>query len=187
MRRSGDAPIARSKPQALSRGFSSFNRLRRHFDGGFAALPMPKVAVRPLQHASCCFPHAYPVSRTRAGSKKRPRMTILNQIIDLLESNWGERRHSNPDPNLGKLGRSGVYALAGPSEAERRICQFLRRKDAEEWALEVERRIDRGELAFARMSISRSSSAHSFRLKTVEADASTRRSWPSKCQRRRPY
>ena len=29
---------------------------------------------------------------------------------------------------------------------------FLRRKDAEEWALEVERRIDRGELAIARSS-----------------------------------
>jgi hypothetical protein len=29
---------------------------------------------------------------------------------------------------------------------------FLRRKDAEEWALEVERRIDRGEPAFARSS-----------------------------------
>ena len=29
---------------------------------------------------------------------------------------------------------------------------FLRRKDAEEWALEVERRIDRGEPAMARAS-----------------------------------
>jgi hypothetical protein len=29
---------------------------------------------------------------------------------------------------------------------------FLRRKDAEEWALEVERRIDRGEPAIARGS-----------------------------------
>ncbi len=29
---------------------------------------------------------------------------------------------------------------------------FLRRKDAEEWALEVERRIDRGESDFARRS-----------------------------------
>jgi hypothetical protein len=29
---------------------------------------------------------------------------------------------------------------------------FLRRKDAEEWALEVEQRIDRGELAIARSS-----------------------------------
>ena len=29
---------------------------------------------------------------------------------------------------------------------------FLRRKDAEEWALEIERRIDRGEAALARSS-----------------------------------
>jgi hypothetical protein len=42
--------------------------------------------------------------------------------------------------------------LASPGAAERKICQwdFLRRKDAEEWALEVERRIDRGEPAIAR-------------------------------------
>ena len=38
---------------------------------GFGALPMPKVAVCPLRHAFCCFPHASPVFETRAGKQKK--------------------------------------------------------------------------------------------------------------------
>jgi hypothetical protein len=45
----------------------------------FRALPMPKVAVRALRHAFCCFPHASPVSEAGRGSKKRLRRTILNR------------------------------------------------------------------------------------------------------------
>ena len=38
--------------------------------GTLDAIHMPKVAARPLRHASCCFPHASPVSGTRAGKQK---------------------------------------------------------------------------------------------------------------------
>ena len=36
----------------------------------FGALLLPKVAVCPLRHASCCFPHAFPVFHTGSGKQK---------------------------------------------------------------------------------------------------------------------
>jgi hypothetical protein len=53
---------------------------------------------------------------------------------------------------LGDLHEAQFRLMASPSAAEGEVCQrdFLRRKDSEEWALEVERRIDRGEPALAR-------------------------------------
>jgi len=48
---------------------------------------------------------------------------------------------------LGDLHQAQIWGVARPSPTEGEICQqhILRRKDAEEWALETERRIDRGE------------------------------------------
>ena len=34
---------------------------------GFGAILIPEAAAGPLQHASCCFPHASPVSSSRPG------------------------------------------------------------------------------------------------------------------------
>jgi hypothetical protein len=36
----------------------------------FGALPLPKLVVRPLRHASCCFPHASPVFHAGTGEAK---------------------------------------------------------------------------------------------------------------------
>ncbi len=46
--------------------------------GTFEARYMPKVALRPLRHAFCCFPPASPAFRSGAGTQKRPRRTALN-------------------------------------------------------------------------------------------------------------
>jgi hypothetical protein len=68
----------------------------------FGAVPMPEVAVRPLRHASCCFPHASPVSETRAGKQKTAPKDRSKLLISLrkLESGEGIR---TLDPNLGKV------------------------------------------------------------------------------------
>jgi hypothetical protein len=50
---------------------SEFRRSLETVDyDGFWAIPMPEASAGPLQHASCCFPHASPVSASRAGKQK---------------------------------------------------------------------------------------------------------------------
>jgi hypothetical protein len=68
----------------------------------FGALPMPKVAVRPLRHAPCCFPHASPVSETRAGKQKTAPKDRSKSSISLRKFGAGEGIRTL-DPNLGKV------------------------------------------------------------------------------------
>jgi hypothetical protein len=48
--------------------------------------------------------------------------------------------------------KSGSWRAQAPRKGKYVNETFLRRKDAEEWALEIERRIDRGEPALGRSS-----------------------------------
>ncbi len=68
----------------------------------FGGLPMPKAAVRPLQHASCCFPHASPVSQTRAGKQKTAPKDRSKPLISFRKFGAGEGIRTL-DPNLGKV------------------------------------------------------------------------------------
>jgi hypothetical protein len=68
----------------------------------FGALPMPKAAVRPLGHASCCFPHASPVPQTRAGKQKTAPKDRSKPLISLEKFGAGEGIRTL-DPNLGKV------------------------------------------------------------------------------------
>ena len=65
--------------------------------GTLDAIRMPKVAARPLRHASCCFPHASPVSETRPGKQKTALKDRSKQLLFLSEI-WSGRRDSNPRP-----------------------------------------------------------------------------------------
>jgi hypothetical protein len=68
----------------------------------FGTLLMPKVAASPLQHASCCFPHASPVSQTEAGKQKTAPRDRSKPLISLRKSGAGEGIRTL-DPNLGKV------------------------------------------------------------------------------------
>jgi hypothetical protein len=70
----------------------------------FGALPMPKVSVRLLRHASCCFPHASPVSETRAGKQKTAPKDRSKPLISLENFGAGEGIRTL-DPNLGNVRR----------------------------------------------------------------------------------
>src|SRR5208282_6241028 len=65
------------------------------------ALLMPKASARPLQPASCCFPHASPVSQTGAGKQKTAPQDRSNILISLRKFGAGEGIRTL-DPNLGK-------------------------------------------------------------------------------------
>jgi hypothetical protein len=69
---------------------------------GFGALPMPNIAVRPLRHASRCFPHASPISQSMAGKQKTAPKDRSKSLISLRESGAGEGIRTL-DPNLGKV------------------------------------------------------------------------------------
>jgi hypothetical protein len=69
---------------------------------GFGAIPMPEAAAGPLQHASCCFPHASPVSSSRSGKQKTAPKGRSKQLISLRKSGAGEGIRTL-DPNLGKV------------------------------------------------------------------------------------
>jgi hypothetical protein len=68
----------------------------------FRVLPIPKVAASPLQHASCCFPHASPVSQTGARKQKMAQKDRLKYLIFLRKPGEGEGIRTL-DPNLGKI------------------------------------------------------------------------------------
>jgi hypothetical protein len=70
--------------------------------GWFGALPMPKAAERPLRHASCCFPHASPVSQTKAGKQKTAPTDRSKPMISLMKFGADEGIRTL-DPNLGKV------------------------------------------------------------------------------------
>ena len=69
---------------------------------GFGAIPMPEAAAGPLQHASCCFPHASPVSSSRSGKRKTAPKDRSKQLISLRKFGAGEGIRTL-DPNLGKV------------------------------------------------------------------------------------
>jgi hypothetical protein len=69
---------------------------------GFGPPPMPEAAVDPLQYAFCCFPHASPISKTGAGTQKRPRRVVLKSLKILRDFGAGEGIRTL-DPNLGKV------------------------------------------------------------------------------------
>ena len=77
-----------------------FARSSRHVR--FGALPMPKAAERPLQPASHSFPHASPVSQTRAGKQKTAPKDRSKSFISLRKFGAGEGIRTL-DPNLGKV------------------------------------------------------------------------------------
>src|SRR5579859_4065430 len=56
----------------------------------FGAIPLPEAAVGPLQHASCCFPHASPTSSTAPGKQKVTPKGRSNSLIFLGNSGAGE-------------------------------------------------------------------------------------------------
>ena len=70
--------------------------------GTLDASHMPKVAGRPLRHASCCFPHASPVSEPRAGKQKTALKDRSKQLLFLRKFGAGEGIRTL-DPNLGKV------------------------------------------------------------------------------------
>ena len=89
----------------------------RHYgnlSGGLAPLPgmarvgatevihMPRVAVRPLLSSLCRFPHASPVSPSRAGKQNTAPKDRSKQLISLRELGAGEGIRTL-DPNLGKV------------------------------------------------------------------------------------
>jgi hypothetical protein len=76
--------------------------LRSTRSGTLDAIHMPKVAARPLQHASCCFPHASPVSEARAGKQRTALKDRSKQLIFLKKFGAGEGIRTL-DPNLGKV------------------------------------------------------------------------------------
>jgi hypothetical protein len=63
---------------------------------------MPKAAVRPLQPASCSFPHASPARQAGAGKQKTPRRAFLNPLDFQKKTGAGEGIRTL-DPNLGKV------------------------------------------------------------------------------------
>jgi hypothetical protein len=71
-------------------------------EAGFKAAPIPKVAARPPRHASCCLPHASPVSETRAGKQKTALKDRSKQLIFLMKFGAGEGIRTL-DPNLARL------------------------------------------------------------------------------------
>ncbi len=83
----------------------------------FGALPMPKAAERPLRHASCCFPHASPVSQTKTGKQKTAPKDRSKSLISLRHSGAGEGIRTL-DPNLGKV-------PDGPTPGYPAVCHGL--------------------------------------------------------------
>ena len=79
---------------------------------------MPKVAVRPLRHTCCCFPHASPVSQTKAGKQKAALSDRYKSLILFRKPGAGEGIRTL-DPNLGKVQPPGVFsAFVGETIAE---------------------------------------------------------------------
>ncbi len=76
------------------------------------ALLMPKASARQLQPASCCFPHASPVSQTGAGKQNTAPQDRSNIIISLRKFVAGEGIRTL-DPNLGKVISQNAFGADG--------------------------------------------------------------------------
>jgi hypothetical protein len=66
------------------------------------AIPMPEAAADQLQHTSCCFPYASPVSPKGPGKQKTAPKDRSKLLIILKKSGAGEGIRTL-DPNLGKI------------------------------------------------------------------------------------
>ena len=90
---------------------TTFSKFRRSPEPvgfvGIGAIPMPEAAAGPLQHASCCFPHASPAPSSRSGKQKTAPKDRSKTLILLGNSGAGEGIRTL-DPNLGKV---GAFAL----------------------------------------------------------------------------
>jgi hypothetical protein len=83
--------------------YSEFTRsLEAAGSDSFRALPMPKEAASLPRPASCCLPHAPPVSQTGAGKQKTASKDRSQPLISLRKSGAGEGIRTL-DPNLGKV------------------------------------------------------------------------------------
>ncbi len=82
-----------------------------------AALLMPKASARPLQPASCCFPHASPVSQTGAGKQKTAPQDRSKILISLRKFGAGEKiRTLDPNPWQGcERDREIAVLITGPT------------------------------------------------------------------------
>ena len=80
------------------------------------ALPITKASAGPLQPASCCFPHASPVSQTGAGKQKTVPHDRSKILISLSKSGAGEGIRTL-DPNLGKV-------LRGAAKTPFQLCPW---------------------------------------------------------------
>jgi hypothetical protein len=67
----------------------------------FCWTSMPNAAGKPLDLASCCFPHASPVSYIEAGKQKTAPRDRSNPLIFFNKPGAGEGIRTL-DPNLGK-------------------------------------------------------------------------------------
>jgi hypothetical protein len=122
-------------------------RMARH-----EAMEEPAMPVGPFHHRrntesmSLIWLHfnRSPKSLTRLVCTRFYAMT--RQISPLFDASVHTER-----TRRGDLYQAQIWLVARPGATEGKVCHdtFLRRKDAEEWALEIERRIDRGEPTLA--------------------------------------
>ena len=89
--------------RAAETTYSEFSRsIKAVVWDSLKAIPMPEPAADPLEHASCCFPHASPVSSIRLGKQKTAPKGRSKQLIFLRKFGAGEGIRTL-DPNLGKV------------------------------------------------------------------------------------
>ena len=67
----------------------------------FCWTSVPNAAGKPLELASCCFPHASPISYIEAGKRKTAPRDRSKSLISFRKSGAGEGIRTL-DPNLGK-------------------------------------------------------------------------------------
>ena len=70
--------------------------------GALEAIHMPRVPVRPLRSPLCRFPHASPISPSRAGKQRTAPEDHSKQLTAFRKSGAGEGIRTL-DPNLGKV------------------------------------------------------------------------------------
>ena len=101
--RKGLGPRGSKRVRDADKSCSGFARsLEAAGYDSFGAVPMPEVAVRPVRHASCCFPRASPVFLTEAGKQETAPKDRSKPLISLKEVGAGEGIRTL-DPNLGKV------------------------------------------------------------------------------------
>jgi hypothetical protein len=79
----------------------------------FCWASMPNAAGEPLDLASCCFPHASPVSYIEAGKRKTAPRDRSKPLISLRKSGAGEGIRTL-DPNLGKAPEGSTPGYPAP-------------------------------------------------------------------------